>query len=421
MFQKLKLKNGTRVILIPDDRTKAATVLVLYRVGSRYEPQKTNGMSHFIEHMMFKGTTRRPKTADISRELDAVGAEYNAFTSKDMTGYYVKIAGRHLPLAVDMLHDMLYRSKFEEKEVERERKVIMEEIHMYQDNPMMHIEDMIESEIFAGSPLGWHIAGNRATMDECDRASLVRFRDAYYIPSRTVVVLAGNLGSDALSLIQKLFGTVRTRKEAKAFSTFRSRQSAPRVAVEFKETEQIQLALGFPAFSHADKRLPALGVLANIMGGTMSSRLFINVREKRGLAYFVRAAAEPYEDTGSFQVRAGLTKSRIDEAIRTICAELRKVRERGVSAAELIRAKENIRGKLTLELEDSSDLAGFYGKQELFTRTLRSPEERMAEVDAVTLGEVRAVATEVFRRDRASLALIGPFKEKERFGRLITV
>ncbi len=419
MYQKLKLKNGTRVILVPDDHTRAATILVLYRVGSRYEAKKMNGMSHFIEHMMFKGTKRRPNTAQISRELDSVGAEYNAFTSKDFTGYYVKIDARHLPLAVDMLHDMIYRSKFENKEVQQERKVIMEEIHMYKDNPMMHIEDLIEEQIFSGNSLGWNIAGDKKSMDAVSRAAMVAYHNAYYVPSRTVVVAAGNLGGDTLGLIEKLFGSVPARKKAKEFPRFRSAQTSPRSAVEFKETEQIQLALGFPAYAHTDKRLPALAVLANIMGGTMSSRLFINVREKRGLAYFVRASCEPFEDSGSFQVRAGLTKARIDEAIRTICAELRAVREKGVTAEELNRAKENIRGKLVLELEDSSDLAGYFGKQELFTNEVKTPEERLREVLAVTRIDVRRVAIDVIRKSRASLALIGPFTDARHFEKLI--
>ena len=419
MFQKLTLKNGTRVIMVPDDHTKAATILVLYRVGSRYEAKKHNGMSHFIEHMMFKGTKRRPETADISRELDSVGAEYNAFTSKDFTGYYVKIDSRHLPMAIDMLHDMVYHSKYEDKEVQQERKVIMEEIHMYNDNPMMHIEDMLDQQIFDGSPLGWHIAGDKKSMDQVTRAAMIAYRNSYYIPSRTVVIAAGNINGGSLELIEKLFGSVPKRARAKEFPKYTGKQTAPRVAVQFKEVEQIQLAMGFPAFSHKDKRLRALGVLANIMGGTMSSRLFINIREKKGLAYFVRAAVEPFEDTGSFQVRAGLTKSRIDEAITAICAELAKIRDKGVTKEELSRAKENIRGKLVLELEDSSDLAGFFGKQELYVNEIKTPEERMAEIEAVTSYDVQAVAKTVIKRAHCSLALIGPFRESKRFEKLI--
>jgi predicted Zn-dependent peptidase len=414
MYQRIVLKNGTRLILVPDDHTKAATIFVLYRVGSRYEPLKINGVSHFIEHMMFKGTKRRPRTVDISRELDAHGAEYNAFTGKDVTGYYVKIESRHFGLALDMLHDMLSNSKFEAKELDQERKVIMEEIHMYADNPMMHIEDMIEGEIFRGGPFGMSIAGEAKSMHTISRTSMLAYKNAYYDPARTVVIASGNFGVSALSEIGKRFGNGAKKKAGKEFSRFRGKQTAPRIALEFKETEQAQLALGFPAYSYTDRRLPALSVLGNILGGTMSSRLFITVRERKGLAYYVRAGADAFEDTGTFVVRAGLTKSRIDEAIGVICAELAKVKRAGVTPAELRRAKDNIRGHLALELEDSSDLAAFFGRQELYTGKIKTPEEKMAEIDAVTGSEVRAAARAVIRKEAASLAVIGPFKDEKK-------
>jgi predicted Zn-dependent peptidase len=419
MYQKVTLKNGVRVLMVPDEHTKAATVFVMYRVGSRYEQKKFNGVSHFVEHMMFKGTHRRPATADISRELDGVGAEYNAFTGKDSTGYYVKIDSRHFPLALDMLHDMLYNSKFEDKELQQERKVIMEEIHMYKDNPMMHIEDIIEGAIFDGGPLGWSIAGDKQSMDAITRSAMLAYKNAYYVPSRTLVVAAGNIGPDALQKIEKLFGSIPKKKSAKEFPKFSGKQSAARAIVEYKDTEQVQLALGFPAFSYFDKRLPALTLLGNILGGTMSSRLFIKVRERMGLAYFVRAGADAFEDTGVFMIRAGLTKGRIDEALKTVCKELVKLRENGVTAAELKRAKENIRGRIVLELEDSSDLAGFFGKQELYTNQVKTPEEKFAEINAVTAADIKAVAKDVIRQSRASLALIGPFKDAKRFEKLL--
>jgi predicted Zn-dependent peptidase len=419
MYQKTTLNNGVRTILVPDSHTKAATVFVLYRVGSRYEQKKYNGVSHFIEHMMFKGTKRRPSTAQISRELDAVGADYNAFTGKDFTGYYVKIDSRHFPLALDMLHDMLYSSKFEDKELKQERKVIMEEIHMYHDNPMRRIDDLVEEVMFRGSSLGWDIAGDNTSMHAVTRAAMLAYKNAYYTPERTIVVVAGNIGDDARAHVEKLFGTVPKKKSAKEFAPYVGKHDSLRVAVEYKEVDQIQLALAFPAYSHTDKRLPALALLANILGGTMSSRLFIGIRERLGLAYFVRAMAEPYDDIGFFMIRAGLTKSRIDEAIKAICKELVKIREQGVTAAELKRAKENLRGRLVLELEDSSDLAGFFGRQELYTNAIKTPDEKFAEYDAVTDREIKAAAKDVIKKSRASLALIGPFKDPNHFDALI--
>ena len=414
MYQRTVLKNGTRLILVPDDHTASATLFVLFRVGSRYESAKINGVSHFIEHMMFKGTKRRPRTMDISRELDAVGAEFNAFTGKDVTGYYVKIESKHFNLALDILQDMLHHSKFEEKELNQERKVIMEEIHMYADNPMMHIEDMIEGEIFKGSELGQNIAGDEKSMHAIDRKAMLAYRDTYYVPERTVVIAAGNFGDDAFADLSRLFGNGPKKKLGKEFAKFNKKQSASRVALEFKETEQAQLALGFPAFSWDDSRLSALSVLGNILGGTMSSRLFISVRERKGLAYFVRAGVDVYEDTGAFVVRAGLTKTRIVEAIKTICDELSRVKKSGVTPSELKRAKDNIGGRLALELEDSSDMASFYGKQELYQGKIKSPAEKLALINAVTAAQVKAVAREVIKNEKASLAVIGPFKDEKK-------
>lgn len=419
MYQKIKLNNGIRVVLVPDEHTKAATVFVMFRVGSRYEDKKYNGVSHFIEHMMFKGTKRRPTTESISRELDSVGADYNAMTGKDFTGYYVKIDSRHFPLALDIVHDMVYNSRFEDKELRQERKVIMEEIHMYHDNPMRRIDDMIEEVMFSGSSLGWDIAGDKKSMDAITRKAMLNYKNAYYTPERTIVVVSGNIGADAKQMIAGLFGSAPKKKKGKNFPAYAAKRSKLRVAIEYKEVDQVQLALGFPAYAHDDPRLPALGVLANILGGTMSSRLFIQIRERKGLAYFVRASVDPYEDTGAFMIRAGLTKGRIDEAIKAICAELAKTRDKGVTAAELARAKENIRGRIVLELEDSSDLAAFFGKQELYTGKIKTPEEKFEEINAVTATDVLAVAKDMISADKASLALIGPFKDDKRFANLV--
>jgi predicted Zn-dependent peptidase len=411
MYKKVTLKNGVRVLLVPDEHTKAATALVLFRVGSRYEKKAWNGLAHFIEHMMFKGTPRRPMTADISRELDAHGAEYNAFTGKDVTGYYIKIDSRHFGLALDMLADMLTKSKFAEKEINQERKVIMEEIHMYKDNPMMRLDDLLEESVFSGSSLGWNTAGDAQSMARATRKIMLAFRDAYYTASRTVVVVSGNIGAaeSVVKLIEKKFGA-KTGKTAPDYKKFAAKQTAPRLALEYKDTEQVQMGLAFPAFSYTDKRLPALGLLANILGGTMSSRLFINIRERKALAYFVRAGVDVFEDTGLFLIRAGLNRNRAEEAIGLICDELKKIRHSGVTEKELRRAKDNIRGRLVLELEDSGDLAGFYGKQELHTGRVRTPEEKLKEVERVTASQILEVARAIIKKSRANLAVIGPFK-----------
>jgi predicted Zn-dependent peptidase len=418
MRKPVVLSNGIRVHLLPYTGTQAVTVLVLVGVGSRFESPSLNGASHFIEHMMFKGTTRRPTTLDISRDLDAVGAEYNAFTGKDYTGYYITIESGKLSLAVDMLHDMIFHSKYDEREMDRERKVIIEEIKMYNENPMMHVEDMLEGVMFCGSSLGKNIAGTAQTMTKMERDEVIAYRDANYCPSKIVIGVAGKLNGKTLRLIKNTFGRIKTKNiEPSAFDMFcaRALSAKPRCVVENKKLDQIQLALGFLSFGAKDERLPAASLLATILGGTMSSRLFIQVRERRGLCYFVRAEVGAYEEIGNFMIRSGLDRARLKEAVRTIIGEIEKIKSRGVTDRELKEAKDNFRGRLTLRLEDSSSLADWYAHQELTLGLARTPKERMAQFDAVTTTEIKKVANEILEMKKMSVAAIGPFKDEESF------
>lgn len=420
MPKKIILKNGARVILEPYIGTEAVTVLVLFKVGSRQETKNVNGVSHFIEHMMFKGTNKRPNTQIITRELDGLGAEYNAFTAKDHTGYYIKINSEHREVALDMLFDMLFNSKFDEKELNRERKVILEEIHMYKDNPMMHIEDMFEQTLFGDCPLGWSIAGDTESMGKINRAKMLAYRNAFYFPQNMVIGIAGKIDGSIMKIVEKYFGSLP--KSAKKVSEIKKTvftPGLPKVAVEYKDSEQVQLALGFPAYSWWDKRLAALRLMSNILGGTMSSRLFIAVRERRGLAYSIHAGIDHYEDIGVLTVRAGLDKSRIELAMKTILDELKKMARGGVTAAELKRAKENIRGRIILSLEDSEALAAWYAKEELDKHEIKTPAEKLKEIAAVTLAEVKAVAADVIKNNKVALAIIGPYKDAAPFRKIL--
>lgn len=417
MVKKTKLKNGTKVLLVPMDSTKAVTLLVLFPVGSRNEHSKINGSSHFIEHMMFKGTKKRPTTLDISCELDSVGAEYNAFTGKDHTGYYIKTTTEHADLAVDMLSDMLFNSKFENEEMERERKVIIEEIHMYEDNPMMFVEELMEQELFSGNTLGWRISGRREDMENMTRDDVMEHHDLHYRPSRMVVVMAGNLPKNALKILDKKFGSIAEPKGKlpKPFIPFKldhKKLKAPKLKLNFKETEQVQLAVGFPAYALEDARLPALQLLGVILGGTMSSRLFVEVRERRGLCYSIRAGVSPYQDTGAFVIQSGLTRGRIEEAIKVITGELGKVVKSGVTEEELQRAKENLKGKMFLSLEGSDEVADFYGKQELLRKKILTPEEKLTKFYAVGRSDILKVSKDIFHTNRIRAAMIGPLKDE---------
>lgn len=416
MHQKIVLRNGARLLLVPLKDTQTVNLSVLFKVGSRHETNKEAGISHFIEHMMFKGTDNRPRPLMIAKELDGIGAEFNAFTGKDLTGYYIKADAKHLPLAADILSDMLLHSQFSAEELEREKGVIVEEINMYEDNPLMYVDDLLEQSIFSW-PLGRSIAGSRETVRATTRRMMMTYKNKFYQPKNIVIALAGNFNARDVELIKSKFN-FKGGKPLNKTKKVVTNQRQPRVKLIFKETEQTQLALGLPAYSYFDKKLYALQLLSVILGGNMSSRLFLQVRERNGLAYFIKSSLSVYEDTGALVIQSGLDKSRIEKAIRLIIGELKKIKQ-GVTAAELKRAKDYLAGKTVLDLEDTSHLAIFFGQQELLTNKILTPDEKINKIMAVTAAEVKKVAAEVINLNRLNLAVIGPFKDKEYFEKLI--
>jgi predicted Zn-dependent peptidase len=418
------LKNGMSVILAPQKGASSMTIMVLTRVGSRYETKEINGASHFIEHLMFKGTKKRPTTLDISKELDRFGAEYNAFTSKDLTAYYVKMDAKQTKLAVDLLHDMLFHSKYDPKEIERERGVIIEEINMYEDNPRMHIEDILEEALYPGNTLGWNIAGPRDVIRKVTRDQMVEYRDMYYIPSRMAVAVSGKLVPGLMGMLEKTFGTVKQPKRAKdaAFLPFATPERlAEPVAFQQKKTEQVQLGMAFYGLPYGHKDASAATLLSTILGGTMSSRLFIQVRERRGLCYSINASSQSYEDVGVFSIMSGLEKTRVEEAVQVIWGELKKMTAKLVDAEELKNAKDHLRGKMMLAFEDSSTSADWYGKQWIFQKKMLTPEQRLKMIDAVTAADIREVAKKIFKPEQMASAVIGPFESKEQVKKMFEV
>lgn len=415
MEKAKKLKNGMRYHLVPFSGTEAVTVLVLAGIGSRNEDLKVWGGSHYIEHLMFKGTEKRPNTIDISQTLDRYGAQYNAYTGKDLTGYYVKIAGDHVDLAVDLLHDMVFNSLYDPEEMAREKGVIIEEIKMYEENPIMHLEDLLEQAMFEGHPLGRDIAGTPESMMAMTREDVIEYRDKFYVPNNMVVVLAGKVPEHAEELLEKTFGSVEKDSLINSEEPYvSSKEKGVTVRRQFKpELKQIQVSVGFETVGRDHDDQPAINILANILGGAMSSRLFIEVRERRGLCYTVRASADAYKEVGIFSVRAGLDSERLTLAMETIFNELEKVKKEGVTAQELDYAKDHIEGSLKLQMENSSNRAELYGRQELFYNEVETLEERIAKYRKVTLEDVQRVANEIINNERISIAAIGPYENDE--------
>ena len=423
-YQKEILENGVKVIFSPLRETKAVTILVLVPVGSRYENEKNNGLSHFIEHMMFKGTKKRPSTLAISKELDGVGASYNAFTGKEYTGYYIKINAEKLELGIDILSDILFNSLFDKEELEREKGVILEEIKMYRDNPLMYIGDLFEQTIYKGNSLARTIAGSEEVVKKVSQKKIINFKNRFYQPRYFVVSLAGNFSlNKTKKLLTFYFGKKKNHFSGRnKYQKFRIRpRKSPCLNIRKQETEQIQIALGFPAYSYFNPKIYPLNLLSIILGGNMSSRLFIQLREKRGLVYYIKAGTDSYADIGALVIQAGVSKNNLTKAIKVILEELKKIKSKGVSSQELQRAKEFIKGKLTLALEDSFSVAEWQGKQELLLGKILTPEEKLKKFFQVKKEEIKKVAQEIIRPSRLNIALIGSITDKKNLLRVLRV
>lgn len=398
------------------------TLLVLVKVGSRYETPAQAGSAHFIEHLMFKGTERRPNAQIIAQELDRYGADYNAYTGKDLTGYYMKIDAEHADMAVDMLHDLVFYSVFNPAEVERERLVILEEINMYEDNPRDHISDLMEDNLFKGSSLGRNIAGTRQSIRRLNRNALKSFYQSYYIPERITVVAAGKVPASIEKEIKKRFGSIPApaKRKDRPFACVRSPARITKQAIlQKKETEQTQLALGFYGlpFGHRDRE--AAGLLSLILGGSMSSRLFTEIRERRGLCYAISASHESLEDTGVFSIATGLDRTRLPEAIRAIYEELNRIMETPVSDEELQKAKDHLRGRLALSFEDSATRAGWYGHRWLHTRKTESPDDLLERIDKLESKDILRTARGILCPKRMVAVAIGPVASQSAFHKMI--
>jgi len=418
-YQKTTLKNGVRVIVAPMENTKAVTVLVLFGTGSKYETKKTNGVSHYLEHMFFKGTEKRPKTIDISSLLDGVGGEFNAFTGEEFTGYYVKVATAHFDLALDVVSDILLHSKFDPKEVNRERGVIVEEINMRNDNPMQKVMELWSALLYGDQPAGWPVAGTKETMAGIKRKDIIDYFNKQYVGENAVVIVAGNTkDGSALKKIEKYFSPLRPGKSY-GKGEVRDAQNHPAVLLHTKQTDQTHICLGARGFNLFDPRKYAAQLMATVLGGGMSSRMFISVRERKGLVYYVSTICDSDTDTGSILTRAGIDNTKVEKAIATIVSEYKKIKRQKVSDSELKKAKNYIRGKTYLGLEASDDVAEFLGGQEILENQILSPEEILGALESVTPKQIQSVAREMFVPEYMNLALVGPFEDKKKFEELI--
>lgn len=406
MVKKITLANGLRVVLAPAPGP-AATALILVGTGSEYEAARVSGISHFLEHMVFKGTHKRPRAGQISEELDALGAAYNAFTSQECTGYWAKAASKKLPQLLTLLADLYLDPTFDAKEIEKERGVIIEEINMYEDTPMRHVEDVLEEVMWPDQPLGRNIAGTKDVIRKIKRRDFLDYVSAYYQPQNMILAVSGAYDERALDkMIAQMWGRVKNQRSPRWRKAV-EKQTVPSIQIAPKKTEQLHLALGFRSYDYNHPSYITQLVLATILGGGMSSRLFDEIREKRGLAYYVKAAPSNYQDTGLFVIQAGVRQGSLTESIKVIISELKRIRDVSVPDRELNKAREYIKGTLTLSLEDSEALLGWYLDQIAFRHKVLEPDEAFAAVDKVTAEAIQKLAKDIFQSSKLNLAVVG--------------
>lgn len=412
-YTKHTLKNGMRLITVPQPGNVATTVLVLVEAGSKYEQKEINGLSHFLEHMCFKGTTNRATALQIAGELDGLGAEYNAFTSHEYTGYFAKVESHKSEKALEIISDLYLNPVFDPAEIEKEKGVIIEELNMYEDMPQRKIGDIFMHLLYGDQPAGWDVGGEKDVIRKLTKEDFLKYRGIHYLPAATVMIIAGNFNEEKIvKQAEELFAKMADGKKGGKLAV-KEAQTEPQVLLKFKESDQTHLMIGVRAFSMFDDRHYVLEVLSDILGGGMSSRLFQKIREELGAAYYVRAAADLYTDHGYLAAGAGVEHSKLKIVISAILEEFKKLKDAPVSEEELVRAKSHLSGNLLLGLETSDSLAVYYGSQEILKRKQTTPEELVKKINAVTAQQIQDLAKDIFQSSKLNMAMIGPVAPRQ--------
>ena len=418
MYHKEILANGLRVITAPMPHTRSVSIGFFIGAGSRYESNKEAGISHFIEHLCFKGTTDRPSAAEVCTVIEGVGGMINAGTDKELTIYWCKVASPHFRAALEVMVDMLLNSLFDPGEIEKERQVIMEEINMSIDSPSQRVALLIDEILWPGHPLGRDIAGSKESVLGIDREMLLDYMDRRYRPDNTVLVVAGDIRHrDVVAAIRKYTSGWEQKKTDTGFLKYRGTVQR-RVVMENRDTEQVQLCLALPGLSLVHPDRFKLDLLNVILGEGMTSRLFTEIRDNLGLAYSVHSYTEHFLDTGAITIAAGVDTKKLKVAVRAILAELARFKEI-TSGDELAKAKELYKGRILLRMEDSRNVAGWIGGQEILTGKILSVDEVIEAVDATTCEEIQQVAEEIFTADKLRLAVVGPVSPDESLEELL--
>ncbi len=446
MFCKTTLKNGLRIVTVSQRSTQTVTVLVLVGTGSKYEKKEINGISHFLEHMFFKGTEKRPSVVAIAETLDKIGGIYNAFTSEDCTGYFAKVAASRFELALDWVSDIFLNSLLPEKEIEKEKGVVVEEINMRCDHPSAYVAVLWSKLLYGDQPAGWDAAGTKESVAKLSRQKLLDYMKKQYIASSTIICIAGNIENlKAVTKVKKYFSkikinqsqekpkvidaSVKTSAElsrmpsASTLSVNRrvEKQKEPECLLHQRKTDQTHFCLGVRSYNLFHPQRYAQELLGIILGGMMSSRLFLEIREKLGIAYYVSTSIDANPDTGYLVTQVGVDNNKVDKAIFAILKEYKKVAQRKILPKELKKAKDCTKGRMALLLEPSDAQASFYGMQELLEGKILTLEEIYDKIDEVTAADILKVAKDIFQPKKLNLTLIGPFEDKTKFQKLLKI
>jgi len=413
-FEKYTLANGVRVVLALDKQAVSTIAQVLVETGSKYETKKLNGISHFVEHMVFKGTKKRPSTKIIAEEIDNVGGQMNAFTGQEETGYWIKTPAFHSDLALEIVADIFLNPLLKQEELEKERGVIIQEIAMYEDMPMRKVDDVFGELVYGDQPAGWSILGPAQNIEKMKAEDLRKYMQRKYLPQKTVITVVGNFAVDKMKRdIEKLFGKKEGGRRVQPRRKTLEKQAKPALKIEDKDTDQTHLILGFRSFDRFDKRKYIAGLLSTILGGGMSSRMFLNIREREGLAYYIHTASDLSLDAGLFTVQAGVAKENLEKTVKLILKEIKKVVDKPISEKELQKAKDKIKGSTTIGLETVQARAGFLGNQELFYKDIKNIDYILEQYDKITSADIQKVAKYIFKNSKLNLVIIGPHKKDE--------
>lgn len=419
MYQRHTLSNGLRLLTYQMPFVHSASVLLFFRVGSRYESADIGGISHLIEHMIFKGSERYPTAQVISETIERVGGVLDAATDKELTIFSAKTADRHFELALQLLADMVQHPRLDPLELEKERRVIIEELNMYHDSPQDWVTVLADETVWPGLPLGREVAGTRQTVESISRAAIQTYLATHYTPNNLIISVAGNIEPNrVVALVEDLFGAWQPR-EVPLWEACPLPAGVPRVQVEYRKTEQTNFCLLTPGVAHSSPDYYPIILLNAILGDGMSSRLFIEVREHQGLAYDVSTSPISYYDTGTFVVYAGVEPKRTEAALRAILTELAHIRHQEVTRGDLLHAQDYTKGRMSLRLEDTHSIASWLGGQEALLGQIYELEDIFSRIDAVTQKDLQQLAEKLFDDDWLRLAIIGPHKDAAQFDRIL--